>query len=409
MHRLRLLPLPLLLLGAGCGSGDGPGIIDPPIDPRGLTAQEQLVVNANQHFGFNLLRQLNAAHRGENLMVSPLSVSLALGMTLNGAAGPTYDEMRRMLGFGEISRAEVNQAYRGLLEQLRVRDDDVEFTIANSIWYERAFSVEAPFLAEARDYFGSVVKPLDFSASTAPATINDWVSGATGGRITDLIEKIDPLDRLFLINAMYFKAAWSSPFEKQVTRVDEFRRADNSVVSVPMMLRDGGYAFALGSDVQLVELMYEDSAYSMVLAAPRSGSVDALVQSLTVARWEEWLGRLQTGRLMLRMPRFEFRSGDDLVDALKALGMRKAFDPWVADFSPMSRAADDLYVSAVQHKTFISVDEEGTEAAAATSVTMSVTSMPPQMTFDRPFFFAIRERSTGTVLFAGVVHDPTRS
>lgn len=408
MNFTRAAALGLSLTFAACATSDH-DITDPNVDPRDLTAQEQLVVGAGQQFGLDLLRQLTATFPADNLMISPLSVSLALGMAMNGAEGTTYDEMRRTLGFGELTREEVGAAYRGLLDQLRVRDRRVQFTIANSIWYERRFAVEPDFLTTAKTQFGAEVRPLDFSASSAPGTINDWVSGATGGRIKDLIDRIDPLDVMFLVNAMYFKAPWSAPFEKQVTRAGEFERADGSVVSAQLMSQDGSFPNHDGSDAALVELFYGDSAYSMVLALPKSGTVDALVQSLTVAKWEQWLAALRPGRIMLTLPRFEYRTGDELSDELKALGMRTAFIPLQADFGRINPDADDLHVSAVVHKTFISVDEEGTEASAATSVTMSVTSMPPSYSFTRPFFYAIRERSTGTILFTGIVRDPSKS
>lgn len=399
--------LALSLALAACATHDR-DITDPDIDPRDLTAQERLVVGASQQFGLDLLRRVSASFPADNLMISPLSVSLALGMTMTGAEGATWDEMRRTLGFGELSREDVGAAYRGLLEQLRVRDERVQFTIANAIWYERRFAVQPDFLAAARTQFGAEVRPLDFSASSAPGTINDWVSRATGGRITDLVDRIDPLDVMFLVNAMYFKAPWSAPFLKQSTRAGEFERADGSTVSAQLMSQDGSFPNHDGSDAAVVELFYGDSAYSMVLALPKSGTVDALVQSLTVAKWEQWLAALRPGRILLTLPRFEYRTGDELSDELKALGMRTAFVPRQADFSRINPDAGDLYVSAVVHKTFISVDEEGTEASAATSVTMSVTSMPPSFSFTRPFLFAIRERSTGTILFTGVVRDPTK-
>lgn len=381
----------------------------PPGIPRELTPQEQRIAGNSQGFGFALLREVGKSLPNDNLMLSPLSVSMALGMAANGAEGSTYDEMRDLLGYGQLTHDEVNAAYRGLLEQLRLRDERVQFTIANSVWYRNTFTVEPTFLAESRDAFHAEVRALDFNASNAPSTINDWVSRETGGRIKDLISQINPLDVMFLINAIYFKAPWTEPFEKQSTAAGAFTRDDGSSVTAQLMHQDGTFNQYIGSDVKLVELLYADSAYSMVLALPVTGTVNALVQSLTTEKWQQWLGQLHPGRIMLTLPRFEYRSGDELKQELQALGMKLAFDPDAANFDRINPNQQDLYVSSVIHKTYISVDEEGTEAAAATSVTMGVTSMPPTIQFTRPFFFAIRERSTGTILFTGILRDPARN
>jgi serpin B len=403
----QLLPALLAAIAMTSCRSDGPTASK--ADPRQLTVQEQLVVNANQRFGLRLLARLAQDAPAENLMISPLSVSMALGMTLNGAAGTTYTEMRNTLGFDEIGRAEIDQAYRGLLEQLRLRDPEVTFTIVNSIWHRDEFPVRAAFLEEARTFFGAAVRSLDFNSPTAPTTINDWVSEATAGRIPELIASIDPLDMMFLINAMYFKAPWSSPFEKAATHAGNFRRDDGRSVQAQLMTQDAGFAWHQGDDIQAVELPYGDSVFSMLLLAPRSGTVNALASALTPEKLAGWLAALRPGRVMLTMPKFTFRYGDELKAALRALGMKAVFVPRVADLSLINASRDDLHVSSVIHKTFIAVDEAGTEAAAATAVTVGVTSLPPSLIFDRAFLFLIRERASGTILFAGIVRDPSRS
>lgn len=404
-RQLASLLLPLLALSA-CRT-EGPTTTEP--EERQLTVQEQLVANANQHFGIQLLRQLAAASPTSNLMMSPLSVSMALGMTLNGAAGTTFDEMRRTLGFEGLERSAINAAYRGLLEQLRVRDPALTFTIANSIWHRDSFSVKPAFLEEARASFGAVVKPLDFSSPGAAATINAWVAQATGGRIPELIGSVKPEDMMFLINAMYFKAPWSAPFQKAATHAGSFRRADGVTVQAQLMTQDGSFATYQGNDVQAAELLYGDSSYAMLLVAPRAGSVDALLGKLTQEQLAGWVAALQTGRVMLTVPKFSFRYGGEIKSALQALGMQAVFRPFVADLSLINASYPDLHISSVIHKTFIAVDEEGTEAAAATAVTVGITSLPPVIAFDTPFLFVIRERASGTILFAGIVRDPTQA
>jgi len=398
--------LPLLLLPALAACSHSPTDNGP--EERQLTLQEQLVTNANQRFGLQLLAQLAQAEPASNLMISPLSVSMALGMTLNGAGGNTFTEMRQVLGFEDISRDEIDAAYRGLLDQLRLRDPKVTFTIANSIWHRQDFAVKAAFLEAARSSFDAEVQALDFASPDAPGVINDWVSRATGGRIPELISGIGPLDMMFLINAMYFKAPWSAPFEKLATHTGSFHRDDGTVVQAPLMTQDGNFAWYQDNDVQVVELCYGDSAFSMLLVSPRSGPISTLVGQLAPEQVAAWVGSLQPGRVMLTVPKFSYRYGAQLKQALQAMGMHDVFVPMEADLSLINSTRNDLHVSDVIHKTFIAVDEEGTEAAAATAVTVGITSVPPSLVFDRPFLYLIRERESGTVLFAGIVHDPTR-
>jgi serine protease inhibitor len=388
-----------VLASAACGESTGPEPV------RNFSTAEEQVAGANTSFGLGLLRHMHGAESKPNLLISPLSASMALGMTMNGASGATYDAMKRALGYGDYTDAEINEAYRGLIAQLRARDRKVEFRLANSIWHEQTFQVKQPFLAAAREFFDAEVSALDFRSPQSPKTISAWAERETGGRIKNLVEQIDPLDVMFLVNAVYFKAPWQQPFNPDATRNRPFTRANGTTVDVPMMSTDQMLHFVMNSEVQMVELPYADGAFSMVVFAPASGtSLNSFIASLTPERWEQWLGQLARNRVMLQLPKFRFEYSIEMSDALTRQGMGIAFQPRQADFT---RIADrELYISRVQHKTFIDVHELGTEAAAATSVTVSLTSMPPQMTFDRPFVFAIRERSSGAILFIGRVGDP---
>jgi serine protease inhibitor len=404
---MRALRAPLLLGGcalvlASCESISGPGL--EPV--RNFSTAEQQVAGANTTFGLGLLRNIHAAESKPNVLISPLSASMALGMAMNGANGATYDAMRTTLGYGTFGDTEINEAYRGLIAQLRARDPKVEFRLANSVWHERTFQVKQPFLQLARDYFDAEVAALDFRSPAAPKTISDWAERETGGRIKDLVRSIDPLEVLFLVNAVYFKAPWQHTFNPQSTMNRPFTRANGSKVDVPIMSMDRQLPFVDNDQVQMVELPYADGAFSMVLAAPpEGGSFDSFIASLTAQRWEQWTGELKENRVMLWLPKFRFDYEIMMNPALTRLGMGLAFEPHQADFR---RIADrDLYISRVQHKTFIDVHELGTEAAAATAVVISLTSMPPHLKFDRPFIFAIRERSSGALIFVGRVGDPS--
>jgi serine protease inhibitor len=374
--------------------------------PTELTQQEAEVSAANTAFGLELIKLLHGSDAADNLLISPLSASMSLGMAMNGARGETFAAMRRTLGFGELDRDGINQAYQGLIRYLDTRDPNVEFGLANAIWYERSFPVLPDFLQRTRDYFDATVSPLDFADPGSPTVINRWVEEETGGRIRELIDFIDPLDRLFLVNAVYFKAPWTSHFIVSATQPRPFTRLDGARVQVPTMMQDANLRWFRDDDVQGVELLYADSAYSMVILGPgEAGSLDRMVEGLSPARWQGWMERFEASRVMLFLPRFRFDYEVQLRDPLTSMGMGVAFVPRQADFMAMA-PAEDLHISRVKQKSFIDVHELGTEAAAATSTAMSVTSMPPTLAFDRPFLFAIRERSSGTILFMGRIASP---
>lgn len=398
--------IPLCLLLLACSNGSSPTE-----QVRELTVQEKDVARANTNFGLNLLKQVHAAESSGNLLVSPLSVSMALGMTLNGANGETYDAMRRTLAFDATSQHEINSAYNGLIRQLRARDPKVEFGLANSIWYTTGFPVLPTFADSVRHYFDAEVRQLDFRSSSAPATISQWAEQKTGGRIKDLIREIQPDEVMFLVNAVYFKAPWTTPFEESATRSAPFRRLDGSTVNAQMMSGDATHGVAKLDGVQAVELLYGDSAYSMVLLTAEQGiSLAPAVAMLEPAKWNALMAGLERERVMLHMPKFKFTYEKVLNDALRTLGMGIAFDDTRADFSRIANVQPRrLFISRVQHKTYIDVHEKGTEAAAATAVGVGIVSMPPELTFDKPFLFVIRERATGTLLFVGRMVDPTAS
>ncbi|HSJ14649.1 MAG TPA: serpin family protein, partial [Longimicrobiales bacterium] len=399
-----------LLAGILAGCGDGPLFSDPDYRPEGtaraLTSQERAVLAANTEFGLELLRHVAGSTPG-NVLVSPLSVSMALGMAMNGAAGETWNEMRTTLGFAGLSPQQINEAYGEVIDQVRLRDVRVTLGIANSIWHDQSFELLPLFVEQAETYFDARVSALDFSDPDAPVTINDWVKRATGGRIPELIDQIAPDEVAFLVNAVYFKAAWSTSFDPRLTRIGSFHRADGGTTSAQFMTREDELAHVADGSVLAVELPYQDSAFTMVLVMPQTGSIDDYLGTLTPARWDALLARLATANAQLSMPKFTFTMETDLSDVLKAMGMPSAFDDQLADFTLLTPTPAGLYLSRVQHNTFIKVDEIGTEAAAATGVGVGVTSLPPQLTFDRPFLAAIRERETGAVLFVGGVREPS--
>jgi serpin B len=408
--RLVVLGLSGLTLSA-CSSSSGPednGQITSL--PRTLSVGEQTTIEASNRFAFSLLAELHGAQPDSNLFMSPLSAHMALGMALNGAADSTFEAMRKTLGFDTSVMTEINSAYATLLELLVGLDPRVEFRIGNSVWLRQGFPFLPSFGDTVSTYFDAPVSERDFDDPATVDTINSWVESATNGKIDEIVDSIDANDVAFLINAIYFKGTWTHQFDPADTRDDSFRLLDGSTKTVKMMNRSGTHGVRFTPEYAAVDLPYGGQAFSMTIVVPDpSSNLNELVASLTPAAWEELLSGLGDQRIAVAMPRFELEWKRQLKAALAAFGMAVAFDSFEADFSNLSRARDDLHISSVLQKTFVNVNEEGTEAAAATSVTVSVTSAPPSIRADRPFLFAIRERLSGTILFVGAIVDPPSS
>jgi len=416
-HVGRILPAAAFAaLAAGCASDpSGPGGTPKLIDrlPRDLAAVEQEVIGASNRFAFDLLREANAREQEHaNVVLSPFSASMALGMTMNGTAGDTYDQMQAMLGFDGLSRDEVNASYRGLLDMLLDLDPQVELNIANSVWAREGMPFLQSFYDVVEQYFDADARSLDFDRPDAEDVINAWVAENTNDRIEQIVEQVDSYAMMFLINAVYFKADWREQFKLADTRPAPFRRDDGTSVEVPMMSASD-MPVRLGSvdGVQIGELPYGGDAFTMVLVVPQEGaSVASLVSTLDADTWNRWVGSLGTLRdAPVSMPRYEVEWKGVLNETLQALGMTDAFRDGIADFSLLAEQpfARELFVREVVQKTWLRVDEEGTEAAAATSVGVGVTSMPLGLRVDRSFLMAIRERHSGTILFLGMIDDPS--
>jgi len=391
-------------------------VVGPPAEitglPRDLTLAEQELIQSDNAFGLKLFREIHAQEEsGENLFISPLSVAMALGMTYNGAAGTTAEAMQETLELQGLSLQEVNESYRSLIELLRGLDSSVEFELANSIWYRQGYPVEPEFLDLNRDYFDAEVTPLDFSNPNAKATINGWVDERTRGRIEEIIETIDPSSVMFLINAIYFKGSWTAQFAEELTVEAPFYLAGGGQKNVEMMSTADAIDVGVywDGEVTVLDLPYGGRAYSMTLAMPAAGTdMATFVGALDSERWQAWVDGVSGSAYVVSLPKFTLEYGLLLNDVLEALGMEIAFVPGGADFTRINPTPGLLYISEVRHKSFVDVNEEGTEAAAVTSVEIRETSAgPSQVVIDRPFVFAIREKFSGTILFMGLIMDPT--
>ena len=402
----------LVLLACG---PEGPVTAPAPITalPRALTGAEQDLIAIANRFALTLLGRVTAGQApAGNLFLSPLSVAMALAMTYNGAAGTTADAMRATLGLEGMTAAETNEAYRGLIALLRGLDPRVRFTLANSIWYRQDFAVEQPFLDATRVFYDARVAPLDFASPVAAQTINDWVSAQTQGRITEIVEPVLPAQAMmYLINAIYFKGDWTQQFDRARTAPRPFRLADGSTVSVPTMThgREADVRVYRDGAVEVLDLPYGGRAFSMTIVMPAEpAGIDALVAGLTLGHWDGWIAGLDSTASEVYLPKFVLSSDLLLNSTLGALGMGIAFDcdpPEMADFTRM-HVPQEVCITRVKHKSFVDVNEEGTEAAAVTAVEVGVTSAPMPIAVDRPFVFAIRESLSGTILFVGVMRNP---
>ena len=369
------------------------------------------VPTANTQFGFNLFNALWETEQNQNIFISPFSISVALAMTLNGAAGETKQAMIDTLQLQEIDTNSINSSYAQLQQTLQTSDPKVTLTIANSLWGNQGIQFTPDFLQRNTQFFNAEISILDFLDPNSLTTINQWVNDNTNSKIPKILDEIDANAVLFLINAIYFKGAWQTEFDPAHTRDGTFHLTNGSKKQVPMMFRSGRYSHYRGDAFQAVNLPYGGGRISMYIFLPsRDSNLNTFLESLNPENWESWMSQFREQELSLRMPKFKLEYGTkELNDTLTALGMGIAFDQIRADFSRMVSLEDlraNLYIDKVSHKTFIEVNEEGTEAAAVTVVGIVKTSLPPQFTVDRPFFFAIRDNETKTVLFMGTVVEP---
>lgn len=413
------IPLGLLLLISLPACRPGPADSSTPVpSPFATTMKPSLsAVNpefmvANTRFGFKLFSHIRQRTGNQNIFISPTSLAIALSMTYDGADGQTQEAMADALEFRNLSLEEVNRGNAALQAYVEGLDPAVKLTIANSLWANQQVAFKPDFLQQNQDFYQAEVRTLDFSHPQAPAQINTWVQQNTQGKIQQIVDQIDPLDILFLINAIYFKGSWQEAFDPGQTQERPFNLLNGSQKQHPMMARSDQFLYLETEQFQAVSLPYGQGRLSMDVFLPRQDiTLEAFAQTLTADNWQTWMAQFRPHRGSLQLPRFRVEYDVSLQEALEALGMAVAFDPDRADFSRMTDW--DAFISEVRHKTFVDVNEEGTEAAAVTSVRIQTTAavidpeFPFQMTVDRPFFFAIRDQQTGAILFMGTITNPS--
>ena len=375
-----------------------------------VTEKSAKLVEADNTFGLELFQKINAAEKqASNLMVSPLSVSLALAMTYNGAEGETKTDMEKTMKLYGLTPEEINKTYQTLIQELKSLDKDVVLEIADAIYYRNTFSVEDKFKTINKTYYNAEVTPLDFSSPSAVNTINNWVSDKTKGKIPTILDQIKSSDVMFLLNAIYFNGLWKNKFDKDGTHNLPFRVSTSSTIDVPMMKQENTFDYTSNSLFSGIRMPYGTGQYNMVVMVPGENKTsDDIIKALTIGNWKTWMDSfLPKNNVIVTMPRFKFAYDTDLNSVLSDMGMAVAFNPNQANFKGISKL-HDLYIDKVKHKTFIDVNESGTEAAAVTSIGIGVTSIPSGtfFTVDKPFVFAITEKETGAILFIGEVTKP---
>ena len=379
--------------------------------PVNLTEKQKQLITTSNAFGFEFFKKVNEiSGSSANLMVSPLSVSMALGMTRNGASGSTLEAMTNTLGFSGMSDTEINESYKYIVETFSSLDPKVKVQIANSIWYRNTFSVEQPFVVTNQKYFAAEVTPLDFSSPSAVKTINGWVSDKTNKLIPSIIDQIPTDAVMYLVNAVYFKGQWKYQFETKNTELKPFFISEGTSIQASAMTQHETLPYFKGTGFEAVELPYNQGNYTITVLLPDADkTLTDIIPLLSQANWNSWSSEFIKTDIQLQLPKFKYEyEEENMKPILSAMGMGVAFTD-KADFTRMN-SDGGLSISRVLHKTYIATDEEGTEAAAVTAVEIRTTSVGPDQvkyfTINRPFIYFIREKSTGTILFIGTVMNP---
>ena len=402
---LSLLLTQVLMLGSCQKETETPGI-----KPIVLDQDSKSLLEADNAFAFEMFREIvKGEEKSENIMISPLSISLALAMTYNGADGDTRDAMEEVLHLQGFSPDEINSAYQTLINALLSIDPEVIMEIANSIWHRQDFSVREDFINVNKTYYNAEVSGLDFSSPSSVDVINQWVKNMTHDKIEKIIDEIKPEDVMFLINAIYFKGTWKYQFDENNTHDAPFYDESGALLqNVPTMMVKGTISYMQNENFEAVELPYSQGNYNMVILLPwDDGSVDDLLDIMNDETWKLWMNSFHNvSGMEVFLPKYKFEFEKELKEVLTLMGMGVAFSDQ-ADFSKINPQAP-LTISSVKHKTFIEVNEEGTEAAAVTSVSIVLLSAEIANEFraDHPFIFVIREKYTGAIMFMGIVADP---
>jgi serine protease inhibitor len=363
-------------------------------------------------FGISLLVKLMAAGNEENIVISPLSLELALGMVYTGCSGTSADELSRVVGFSP--KTDSQEVLFPGLKLSSTLPPTITLKIANSLWCDRSATLQPTFEAKVKDLFNPQIKSVDLETADTMRAINDWVAKATENRITDLIQQ-PPKPPLVLVDAVYFKGAWEHPFSPTQDSPGQFNRERRGACQVTMMKRSLSAPYLETDDFQAVKLPYNGGGLEMLLVLPaKAAGLTTVLQNLSEGSWKQTIDKFSEASGTISLPRFKATFRDSLVLPLTQLGIRAIFEP-SKDFAPMFEDTRKFYVSNIIQQTYLRLDENGSEAAAATEVQIEASAMrapvkkPFNLVFDRPFLFAIIDDQSGQLIFAGILRDPEQA
>ncbi len=384
---------------------------DMTVTPSQDEIQADVMVDAMTSFQWELFRESVAhADADTNVIISPLSVASALYLTLEGAAGVTRSEMEAALAMKQIDGKDLGQAFAELMHLMESTDDATRLSWSNAVfWDDLSIDPHEQFMDYTKTHFDATQEGMSFAdTELALNTINSWVNSATEGRIEKILEEISSDEVMFLINAIFFTGDWDNPFAETLTRDRNFTTGSGEDIEVPTMSKDAQLQFSIREDYSAVQLPFSDSSYAMTFIIPAEGTdIDDFISGFSDQDLEELDADLNKSRVQLYLPRFEISYNQRLNSVLKNLGIEKAFDKSQADFSNLGVArGGNLFISRVNHEAFLKIDEKGAEGAAVTSVGIGVTSLPPTVSFDRPFVILLRNTNTDILLFAGKIENP---
>ncbi|WP_088005515.1 serpin family protein [Indiicoccus explosivorum] len=396
-----------IVLLSGCGTAEEPGTSE--ISERAEFGETdyELIAEANNVLGMKVMGDLTEREEG-NIFISPVSLYMALAMVYNGADGVTKTEIGNVLEAEGVSAEDMNRANASLMAALQSDSEDIRLEFANSIWVKDSYSFLDSFTESSRDYYRAEIESIDVTDPESAERINSWVAEATNGKIEDMVSKPLPGNLVaLLLNAVYFKGDWQYPFIRELTEEKPFSTAGGTV-QVPLMERQAEFPYFETEAFQAVSLPYGKGEMSMEVFLPsENSSLEKFQASLTEEKWDEWMSAFQKKQGTVLLPKFQLEYEKVLNETLQRLGMATAFSS--VDLSNMFEDSEGLFISEVKQKTFIDVNETGTEAAAATSVAVAE-SAPAEPPFileaDRPFFLAITDKETGVILFMGAIENP---
>lgn len=415
---MQKLPMILfILMIAGCGTTEPTvtsGSLKISTDVEYGKADFQKIIEPSNELGWKLLPAVEPNEEGNRFITSP-SLFMALSMVHNGADGVTEEEISNVLEVPGMKAEELNQTNASLMNQLASDSEAIQLSIGNSIWLNESYQFQEEFAKNNENYFNAKIEEIDVTDNESGDRINGWVEDSTNGKIKEMMEApLDPKLVTVLLNAIYFKGDWQYPFEEEGTSEQDFHLTDGSLKKMPLMTLYEELPYLETDDFQAVSLPYGEGEMSMKAFLPKEGtSLSDFEKSLTGENWDKWKKAFWELEGTLRLPKFQLEYEVEMNDALKGLGMASAFDRFTAEFPQMVKKEDEeLFISKVKQKTFLDINEKGTEAAAATSIEIVEESgsseLPFEMLVDRPFFITIEDMETGLILFMGAIEEPMK-